>query len=118
MNGIQTFLFSGAVLTLSTFTVAFSRTAVYADAQAGNSGTGEWQICPHRGAAVSIKEPLLFNAAKLPEIPRASFLNSHLSRVRPPRYRFSRAFQIGFPGLRRGPVDQCSPLSDPDTNQQ
>ena len=48
MNGIQTFLFGGAVLTLSTFTVAFSRTAVYADAQAGNSGTFTQRPRMHR----------------------------------------------------------------------
>ena len=48
MNGIQTFLFGGAVLALSTFTVAFSRTAVYADAQAGNSGTFTQRPGMHR----------------------------------------------------------------------
>jgi len=48
MNGIQTFLFGGAVLALSTFTVAFSRTAVYADAQAGNSGTFTQRPRMHR----------------------------------------------------------------------
>ena|SRR6266536_3285926 len=48
MNRIQTFLFGGAVLALSTFTVAFSRTAVYADAQAGNSGTFTQRPGMHR----------------------------------------------------------------------
>src|SRR5438876_11697486 len=48
MNRIQTFLFGGAVLALSTFTVAFSRTAVYADAQAGNSGTFTQRPRMHR----------------------------------------------------------------------
>jgi Spy/CpxP family protein refolding chaperone len=48
MNRIQAFLFGGAVLALSTFTVAFSRTAVYADAQAGNSGTFTQRPGMHR----------------------------------------------------------------------
>jgi Spy/CpxP family protein refolding chaperone len=48
MNGIQTFFFGRAVLALSTFTVAFSPTAVYADAQAGNSGTFTQRPGMHR----------------------------------------------------------------------
>jgi Spy/CpxP family protein refolding chaperone len=48
MNRIQVFLFGGAVLALSTFTVAFSRTAVYADAQAGNSETFTQRPGMHR----------------------------------------------------------------------
>ncbi len=163
MNRIQTFLFGGAVLALSTFTVAFSRTAVYADAQAGNSGTFTQRPGMHRmfGAeapliSIALKHQTELNltgdqVATLEKIrtqyqsqttpiveqlrsvegeirsllqqspANLSFLNSHqveqerpdvaalgpfLSRVRPPRYRFSRAFQIGFPGLRRGPVEQ------------